>query len=523
MATHRWYRLESVVRAAFGAAEGVSLAPSADGRTLPRLTYDVRYFDGAAVRTLTRTASLSIMSLGLDGRTDSGAAYNVPYTGTTLTLPDWSGAETVERAFALTGWRLSARYAAYPSTDIEVEVLPGTWPDPDADGLPALDGRDAEGGYTRRAERSTTSLALRHGGALAPSTPGVTMLRDSGSTFYASYLPAPPPAWGNLALTRWAFEQDRRGPDALRDEPTPDADEAEGTGFTLPAVGWADNPITPLLGAYTNAVGAYSESVAFGLPLVRGAGPFDAAPAATECYLGVVLRGVPGVPHNALLFAREPALPTAADEAPLVNEAWAGPSYQRRRLAEEVEVADGDFYVHDTPDETIDFRVGDALRGVALEGRAWLVREQARDLDDDRTSMTLVRPSDGGAGGTAVDVPALPVVTGAVGALSARLERTEVDGLPDLDFVTVEWAPPPVRASAFVRYEIQTRLPGTDAWRPWGETFATAYRFLRPAPGGDPIDSLGVRVRAVRGLAALYAAGPWAVVTADLTTVTNES
>ena len=491
------YELRSLARAVL---ETAGLAVEGE---LPVPTLTAEYYTGPGLDSLARLereATHHVWSL-------EGWKPNSPVRRTNPTLPAWTGAQLVEAVLATYGWRLAASYEPYPSQSVSVRLLADERPADAPDDLPALDARLATGGYTRRAEpASSDGFALRHVGRLSPSSEPsrlpdvVTDTSPGGADAVRPGLTAvAPPTVATLAQDRWTFEPTEPGRAAS--DPAPAAGQVTSTRWALPLVGPVPGepggaPFGLLRTTDARTVSGapgYAESLVYGVPCLDSA---DRA-----AYIGVVVEGPAassiGLGTGRLLYARllSPTYGVPQRQLALVNEAWAGPLYELRgRSLAARELADGAWYL-----DGLGVQAGEAARGAALEGRAWIAAEIRRRLSDDRGALVLERPAG------EPERPELPRGSGTVASLDASYQhlRIETDsGLPiRTNRIAATWtAPAPAAAADWYMVGLRRRAEPGQTPEPFAElrVFGTAHVWtLGSAQPYEPGTAWEIQVSAI--------------------------
>ena len=411
-----------------------------------------------------------------------------PYGPTNLTLPDLTGAEFFDAALEHFGWRLAVAYEPYPSTALAVRVLPDAWASTDPSALTALDDRIEAGGYSRLAEASTdASGTFRYPGVARRTSPAVSLSEKvPASTETYGAVPAPPPPQALLAQSRWRFEAPRRA----GDEPVPVSEPVTAATLDLPAVVVESEAVATLPDLHAD----YERVVVSGRPYVPGEGAFVVTLTAGE--------GGAVPVHAHYLRIADGAGPGFLQNGPL----WAGQLLAARALSRlPLEIADGTAILPASATDPAVLAVGVPSRGIALEGRAWMLRERRLDLDSALMDFEAVRPHDD-ALATAPGEP--PEAGGAVQNLALLRVGVATSSSNPFDNFVATWEPPPLRSADVLYYEVQTtNYESGDPVPAWGQlrrVYGTAYLV-----GFRTFLTVALRVRAV----ASSTRGPWVTVT----------
>ena len=462
-----WHELASVVRAVLLDTDGVT------GNFDSLGTYATRYADGSGdEQVIERERRLHLFA------EHSWRGGALPFEKASDTLPSWTGRQLVELVLAVSGKRLRAAFAPFPSREIGCTFFDASVP---GGALPTLDAYLLDADYDVYRESGSGTLGVRMDGEIGeaslPQNLEQKRYYSDATTETAVRVALPPPAYASHAATRWLVEQAKRGETGR----TPVADRLIEARAYLPQMSTSQTGrpdeapgvrMDAAVVATPDAQGHpdYSERVTAGDPLVSYQEPL--------AYLGA-FEQIDG--QWKCVLERETLSPAPGDHA-LHCEAWASASLAAR--ASET----GDRVLMSAASAP-PFEIG-ALEAVSVIGRDWRIAEREASLDDegDRITLELVRAAP-------TLVPAWPRRVGVPLSLAA----TSIDSGRGT-FAHVTWTPPPA-ADCLVRwYEVQ--YDSGAGWLPLVTTRATeAVHLARGA------DAIGYRVRAVSPLGET---GEWA-------------
>ena len=152
----RWYKLPDLWRTIIGEASNIDLVV---GR---RYVKTITLFPHPRTSAATTPTIMSLQSAETD---DNGNVF-LPHS-----LPDWTGKDLLEALQDITGLRLTAEYAPFPSDSVRLAEYKGTWT-PVENSLPSLHGREGDSPYDLTTEEpSESDFALWYdGGGAGPQT-----------------------------------------------------------------------------------------------------------------------------------------------------------------------------------------------------------------------------------------------------------------------------------------------------------------------------------------------------------------